>query len=52
MVVNRSAPRTTVVPVLVYEDVAKALDCMGCTPPRRRVSVDADEFPILGDQHV
>jgi uncharacterized glyoxalase superfamily protein PhnB len=26
MVVNRSAPRATVVPVLVYEDVAKATD--------------------------
>jgi uncharacterized glyoxalase superfamily protein PhnB len=26
MVVNRSAPRATVVPVLVYEDVAKAID--------------------------
>jgi uncharacterized glyoxalase superfamily protein PhnB len=26
MVVNRSAPRATVVPVLVYEDVAKAVD--------------------------
>lgn len=26
MVVNRSAPNTTVVPVLVYEDVAKAID--------------------------
>ncbi len=26
MVVNRSAPRATVVPVLVYEDVAKALE--------------------------
>ena len=26
MVVNRSAPRATVVPILVYEDVAKAID--------------------------
>ena len=26
MVMNRSAPRTTVVPVLVYEDVGKAID--------------------------
>ena len=26
MVVNRSAPRATVVPILVYEDVAKAMD--------------------------
>src|SRR6185436_5795599 len=26
MVVNRSAPEATVVPVLVYEDVAKAID--------------------------
>jgi uncharacterized glyoxalase superfamily protein PhnB len=26
MVVNRSAPRATVVPILVYEDVAKALE--------------------------
>ena len=26
MVVNRSAPRATVVPVLVYEDVAKAIE--------------------------
>jgi uncharacterized glyoxalase superfamily protein PhnB len=26
MVVNRSAPRATVVPVLVYEDVEKAID--------------------------
>lgn len=26
MVANRSAPRSTVVPVLVYEDVAKAID--------------------------
>jgi uncharacterized glyoxalase superfamily protein PhnB len=26
MVVNRSAPRATVVPVLVYEDVGKAID--------------------------
>lgn len=26
MVVNRSAPRATVVPILVYEDVAKAVD--------------------------
>ena len=26
VVVNRSAPRATVVPILVYEDVAKAID--------------------------
>jgi uncharacterized glyoxalase superfamily protein PhnB len=26
MVVNRSAPRATVVPILVYEDVAKAIE--------------------------
>jgi uncharacterized glyoxalase superfamily protein PhnB len=26
MVVNRSAPRATVVPILVYEDVGKAID--------------------------
>ena len=26
MVVNRSAPRATVVPILVYEDVEKAID--------------------------
>ena len=26
MVINRSAPGATVVPVLVYEDVAKAVD--------------------------
>ncbi len=26
MVVNRSAPRATVVPILVYEDVAAAID--------------------------
>ena len=26
MLVNRSAPRATVVPILVYEDVAKAID--------------------------
>lgn len=26
MVINRSAPRATVVPVLVYEDVGKAID--------------------------
>ena len=26
MIVNRSAPRATVVPILVYEDVAKAID--------------------------
>jgi uncharacterized glyoxalase superfamily protein PhnB len=26
MVVNRSAPRATVVPILVYEDVSKAID--------------------------
>jgi uncharacterized glyoxalase superfamily protein PhnB len=26
MIVNRSAPRATVVPVLVYEDVSKAID--------------------------
>ena len=26
MVINRSAPRATVVPILVYEDVAKAID--------------------------
>lgn len=26
MVVNRSAPRATVVPILVYEDVAAAVD--------------------------
>jgi uncharacterized glyoxalase superfamily protein PhnB len=26
MVVNRSAPKATVVPILVYEDVAKAID--------------------------
>jgi len=25
-IVNRSAPRATVVPVLVYEDVGKAID--------------------------
>jgi uncharacterized glyoxalase superfamily protein PhnB len=47
MVVNRSAPRATVVPVLVYEDVARALtwlcDTFGFTerlragPPGGRV---------------
>jgi len=26
MVVNRSAPRATVIPILVYDDVAKAID--------------------------
>lgn len=26
MVVNRSAPRATVVPILVYEDVGRAID--------------------------
>jgi uncharacterized glyoxalase superfamily protein PhnB len=26
MVINRSAPKATVVPILVYEDVAKAID--------------------------
>lgn len=26
MVINRSAPRATVVPILVYEDVAKAIE--------------------------
>jgi uncharacterized glyoxalase superfamily protein PhnB len=30
MVVNRSAPRATVVPILVYEDVGKAIDWL-CT---------------------
>jgi len=30
MVINRSAPRATVVPVLVYEDVGKAIDWV-CT---------------------
>jgi uncharacterized glyoxalase superfamily protein PhnB len=31
MVVNRSAPRATVVPVLVYEDVGKAIDWLCAT---------------------
>ena len=31
MVVNRSAPRTTVVPVLVYEDVGRAIDWLCAT---------------------
>jgi hypothetical protein len=31
MVVNRSAPRATVVPILVYEDVGKAIDWL-CSP--------------------
>ena len=26
MVINRSAPRATVVPILVYEDVGRAID--------------------------
>lgn len=31
MVVNRSAPRATVVPILIYEDVGKAIDWL-CGP--------------------
>ena len=31
MVVNRSAPKATVVPILVYEDVAKAIDWLCST---------------------
>ena len=31
MVVNRSAPRATVVPILVYEDVEKAIDWLCAT---------------------
>lgn len=29
MLVNRSAPAATVVPILIYEDVAKAIDWLG-----------------------
>ncbi len=31
MIVNRSAPRATVVPILVYEDVEKAIDWLCAT---------------------
>ena len=44
MVVNRSAPRATVVPILVYEDVAKAVawlcDTFGFKERLRHVSPD------------
>jgi hypothetical protein len=33
MVVNRSAPRAMVAPILVYEDVAKAIDWLCGNPP-------------------
>jgi len=48
MVVNRSAPRATVVPILVYEDVAKAIDWLcdtfGFTERLRVVVPDGSVF--------